>query len=288
MLTESPDCSQLVYRPFTAEDLAPALELSQSLGWTHRDVDWALLAELGDGIAADADGRTVGTGFLWTFEDRCTLGMMLVADDMQRRGIGRALMARLLARAGDLPVTLVATEAGRPLYEQLGFAVVGHNWLHMGDADRAALNGNGPATAEVVAGAPVALAGIAALDRQAAGCDRARLLAALEARARRYDLVRTGAPVGYAYLRPSGLGHTIGPVVAGDWADGLQLIAHCASQVEGPLRIDIAVEAPEAAAWLAGIGMPLASRSVVMRRGAAAASGGAGMRILALTNQALG
>ncbi|QKV78683.1 GNAT family N-acetyltransferase [Amycolatopsis sp. Hca4] len=45
------------------------------------------------------------------------------------RGVGRALMYAVLRHFEDLPVTLTASRAGRPLYEKLGFATLGDaNW----------------------------------------------------------------------------------------------------------------------------------------------------------------
>jgi GNAT superfamily N-acetyltransferase len=43
------------------------------------------------------------------------------------RGVGRALMHAALRHAGRVPVTLVATPDGVPLYQTLGFATVGHS-----------------------------------------------------------------------------------------------------------------------------------------------------------------
>lgn len=275
---------ELTYRSFTADDLAGGLALSQSLGWSHRDVDWSLMAAVGQGIAVDAGDRLVGTGFLWCFGDRCTLGMMLVAPDMQRRGIGRTVMRGLLDMAGTRPVTLIATQQGEPLYGQLGFRPVGGNWLYMGDANREAI----ALPTSVEEGQPRQLDEIVRLDQRAIGTDRSTLLRELEAVGTRYEIRRHGRPVGFAYLRPSGLGYTIGPVVAPDWQGARDLIAYCALQVDGVLRIDLAAEDDATGNWLTSIGMPLKSRSPKMRLGTIAAAADDGVRLFALTNQAIG
>ncbi|MCR6485820.1 GNAT family N-acetyltransferase [Amycolatopsis sp. OK19-0408] len=45
------------------------------------------------------------------------------------RGVGRALMLAVLRHFDDLPVTLTASRAGKPLYDKLGFDVLGDaNW----------------------------------------------------------------------------------------------------------------------------------------------------------------
>lgn len=279
-----PPPAGLHYRDFTSADLPNGLALSQALGWSHGAHDWRLMARLGDGVAAELDGRLVGTGFLWTFDGVSTLGMMLVAPDMQRRGIGKQIMARLLHRAGGNIVTLIATEQGRPLYEQLGFSRIGENWLHMGEVRRSAVRHS----ASVLPGQGRSLEDIVRLDQEAAGHSRRALLELLEAEARRCDLVRGETTVGFAYLRPSGLGHTVGPVVAPD-ADGARaLIASCVHGVDGMVRVDIAQDHEAMEAWLTQIGLPLCSRSPRMRRGDGPATGGRDVHVFALTNQALG
>jgi len=47
---------------------------------------------------------------------------MVVVPEAQRRGVGSAILERLLERAASRTiVVLVATAAGRPLYERYGF-----------------------------------------------------------------------------------------------------------------------------------------------------------------------
>jgi GNAT superfamily N-acetyltransferase len=58
------------------------------------------------------DGRAVGVYWLATLPDHRSTGM------------GRAVLATALSARTDRPWTLVATDAGRPLYESLGFRTV--------------------------------------------------------------------------------------------------------------------------------------------------------------------
>jgi GNAT superfamily N-acetyltransferase len=67
----------------------------------------------------------VPAGAAYTFHDGASVGVYQVATLPEHRGNGvaRALMAAILDRYGDVPITLTATDQGRPLYEQLGFRV---------------------------------------------------------------------------------------------------------------------------------------------------------------------
>jgi GNAT superfamily N-acetyltransferase len=68
----------------------------------------------------------VPAGAAFTFHDGRSVGVYQVATLPEHRGHGvaRALMERILADHADVPVTLTATDQGRPLYERLGFRAV--------------------------------------------------------------------------------------------------------------------------------------------------------------------
>jgi GNAT superfamily N-acetyltransferase len=68
----------------------------------------------------------VPAGAAFTFHDGRSVGVYQVATLPEHRGHGvaRAMMERIVADHSDVPITLTATDQGRPLYERLGFRVV--------------------------------------------------------------------------------------------------------------------------------------------------------------------
>jgi GNAT superfamily N-acetyltransferase len=68
----------------------------------------------------------VPAGAAFTYHDGASLGVYQVATLPEHRGHGvaRAMMERIVAEHPDVPITLTATDQGRPLYERLGFHVV--------------------------------------------------------------------------------------------------------------------------------------------------------------------
>lgn len=75
-------------------------------------------------LLATLDGRAVGIGGAVNYGPFASIGSVGVRPEAQRRGVARALMERLLAwlEAADCQVVvLVATDAGAPLYQALGF-----------------------------------------------------------------------------------------------------------------------------------------------------------------------
>src|SRR6266508_1451018 len=97
--------------------------------------------------------------------------MMLVAKDHGGRGHGRALMEHVMVAAGDTPLTLFATAAGRPLYEKLGFVTIGVNTAHVG-------NYRGAVAESTDVASLGDLPAMIELDRVVTGSDRSRLLTA--------------------------------------------------------------------------------------------------------------
>lgn len=102
--------------------------LRRAIGWSDPALDDATLGAALDctwNVAACSGDRVVGIGRL--LDDGAlyaTIWDMIVDPEYQRRGIGRAILKVMLARASARTiVALVATPAGRPLYESMGFAL---------------------------------------------------------------------------------------------------------------------------------------------------------------------
>jgi ribosomal protein S18 acetylase RimI-like enzyme len=102
--------------------------LRRAIGWSDpalSDADlraalartWNVVVRNGDRVVGI--GRLLDDGALYA-----TIWDMIVDPECQRRGIGRAILDALLARASARTiVALVATPHGRPLYESMGFAL---------------------------------------------------------------------------------------------------------------------------------------------------------------------
>jgi GNAT superfamily N-acetyltransferase len=99
--------------------------LRESVGWSTPERDEAIQSGLARtwNVVAREDGDIVGIGRLLDEGALyAALWDMIVVPHAQRRGIGSAILERLLERAADRTIVmLVATAAGRPLYERYGF-----------------------------------------------------------------------------------------------------------------------------------------------------------------------
>lgn len=89
------------------------------------DLTWNVVAR--DGSEIVGIGRLLDDGALYA-----TIWDMIVLPGAQRHGIGTAILTRLLDRAAERTiVTLVATSAGRGLYERFGFRPGSHGSVAM-------------------------------------------------------------------------------------------------------------------------------------------------------------
>lgn len=125
--------SAYVYRPMTAADIPAAHALSVQLKWPHRLDDWAMLQRVSAGFVVLDGERLIGTAFACPQGDFATIGLVIVSDDYQGKGIGRQLMEQALDACQARTPMLNATLAGAPLYASQGFVEFGRIQQHQGD-----------------------------------------------------------------------------------------------------------------------------------------------------------
>lgn len=250
-------------RPASLHDLAAVTRLAAAVAWPHRPADLKLMLDLGRGFAAreEASGDTVGVGFWWDCgADAATLGLVMVAPELQGRGIGRQLMQMLLEDSHPRTIRLVATTEGQALYERLGFRPVGGVRQHQGTY--AAPTMRAPA---VRPAGPSDHEALLALDAEAFGATRDTLMRRLLGVGETVLLEADGRPVGFATRRAFGRGDVVGPIVAPDQERAIDLFRAAARP--GFVRVDCPAEATRFAAYLSDVGLPVVDEPVAMLRG---------------------
>lgn len=253
--------TQLDIVPFGPQHLEGALALSRQAGWPHRLADWETALKLSTGVVVLENDKVVGTTLTTHFGGCATINMVIVAETMRGRGLGRRLMEAGLDAAHGVPCRLVATQEGLPLYEKMGFRQVGDilqcqgicaaveapmdvEWMQSGD-----------------------LAEIAVLDNAAFGADRSKLISFIKDVGRFAVIRRDGHVAGFAATRPFGRGEVIGPVVAANAEDARKLIQfQIAARSDRFLRIDTPKDLG-LSQWLAECGLVHVGDATAMRRG---------------------
>jgi GNAT superfamily N-acetyltransferase len=167
-------------RPMTNHDIPFGLQLSNLAGWNQTEADWAMLLEQSTAgcFLACYNKVEAGTVTTITYQKHLSwVGMMLVAPEFRRLGIGTALLRAAIQAVEAMGVVcLDATPAGKPLYDKLGFQDLYSlgRWLRR------------PATLEMQSIIPCrpltleSLPAIQAYDHRVFGADRTRILYALQ------------------------------------------------------------------------------------------------------------
>jgi GNAT superfamily N-acetyltransferase len=278
----SKDLGSAVIRPLETDDLKGCVGLSVDVGWWPERAKWALLLAESEGWTIDApDGRGLaGTVILTRWGDkRAAIGMMLTARRYRGYGYGRALMEHALDAAGPgVAVSLYATDAGNPLYTKLGFQPIRRNIAFRGPfrvtppagtgkkgGERADAEG-APGTVRVATEAD--LPAIVALDREAYGADRERMISRMPGFAGRIVVFEASEGItGWAAMwRTEAFMHT-GPLIAKDGPAAQRLVTSLATHSSVPVRLDLDPDRPELPAWARASGLAPMERTVLMTFG---------------------
>jgi ribosomal protein S18 acetylase RimI-like enzyme len=174
--------ADLAIRPMTPADLPAANDMALAQGWRDRrrffEFVWRVATS--QPLVGIADGRLVATGVATANGSVGWIGAIVVAEAFRGRGFGRAMTEELIRRlriAGCETISLEATDAGKPMYERLGFRVVTR--YHQLEAAYLPEPPTPPEGALVRSLERADLPFIFALDRTASGEDRSAPLAAL-------------------------------------------------------------------------------------------------------------
>jgi GNAT superfamily N-acetyltransferase len=277
----------IAYRRMTEEDLPAAYGLSLAVRWPHRLEDWQFVHRLGIGFVAEENGALIGTALCWKYgKEHASLGMIIVSPEHQGQGIGRELMTRLLDELGNRCTRLIATPAGQPLYERLGFVPTGT--IHQHQGAMLAVEPVALAAGELLRPIKAAdMPALAALASRALGMPRDGVLASLQDIAEGVLLERDGEAIGFSLMRRFGRGYAIGPVVASGNQHAKALISHwAAAYADSFVRIDITGKSG-LSQWVTELGLVQVDTGVSMARGVLPPEDGT-ISQFAIVNQALG
>ncbi|WP_339130419.1 GNAT family N-acetyltransferase [Streptomyces sp. f51] len=257
----------LPIRRLTPRDLVACADLSENRGWPREEHKWGLLLAAGTGYGIDdPTGGLVAVCVVTDYGPRerpelAAIGMVLVAERHARRGVGRRLMRHLVEEMGSTPLTLHATPYGRPLYEELGFKVIGH-----AEMVRGVFTSEGSASAVFTRPATAGdLAPLLGLDEEVFGSDRTHMITRLPAFADQLRVAEEdGRIIGYAAAWPNMDTHVVGPLIARDTETAKALVSSLAAHTDRPLRTDIDVRHEDLLSWLKERGLAPVGLNAVM------------------------
>jgi GNAT superfamily N-acetyltransferase len=212
-------------RALRSPDLDGALAANDAVGWRERRALFEFYGAREDSalFVADVDGTIVGTGGATVFAGAPATGWVhgiVVRPDHQRAGLGARLTEAAVdwLRARDVgAVLLLATDAGRPVYERLGF-LAGERYGAFAWPEP-----EPEGTAPLRRMESRHLSAARALDREATGEDRGGFIESLSESG--WVALRGAELVGFHVACPWGGG----PAIARDADSGLALLRRAAS-----------------------------------------------------------
>ena len=242
--------------PLSGSDAPAAHALSVMAGWNQIEADWRRVVSLSpeNCFGAKVAGELRGTVTSMCYdafggksrgEDKIGwIGMLLVRQDCQRRGIGTRLLRAVietLRRQGCETIRLDATQAGKPMYDRAGFVdefLVGR-WR--GQAASVAKDA-AASDARIRTMTKADLASVAKLDAETFGGWRDRVLARLMEEFPSHALVAgdaSSAFLGYALFRPGRTAWHFGPCASLKYEVGYDLFRHACRQMgEAEVHLD--------------------------------------------------
>ncbi len=248
----------------TTGDAPAAASVAADVGWPGRErrFEFYVRHPFCEAVAAEVGGEVAGIGFGTGNGEVGWIGMVCVRPRHRGRGIGRLLTERVAERLegrGCRALVLTATEAGRPIYEKMGFAT--QTFYH-------GFSGPGldpePPPAGIRRMRPEDLPAVSQLDRRVTGEDRSHLLQALEGPG--WVVVGDGGEVrGYHLPVPWGGGPTVASDL--DAAVGLVRIVRALAGRDGIVRFWLASENEKGVEHMREIGFEEVSRLPRMVRG---------------------
>lgn len=202
------------------------------------------------------NSSVIGTGCFFDYGRVAWVGNVAVVPELQRRGVGTAIMLRILGELrarGVETVRLDATEQGRRLYRKLGFVEEYHTIMYRLSRE---------ASEEVSYGGVEVLDELPEFalefDRRAFGADRTHVLASW---VRRRAKVLVVARDGYALLRKGFLG----PVIARSYGVAKTLVTRAIRL--GAQRMIVPSASRDAVRLVEELGAEEVTRCIRMRLG---------------------
>ena len=245
-----PSEPSLHIRPMTDDDIAFGMELKAIAGWNQTEADWRRMISCGgEGVMlAERAGARAGVVAALAYDGTYGwIAMMLVHPDHRRMGVATRLMKRAidhLQARGVGTIGLDATDAGRPVYERLGFVARGTIVRYTGagtGVEDDAPTVSFPMTAEDVARA-------VALDAACFGVDRSHLLRMIadDTSALCHTIVGAEGASGFVMGRTGTEFVQLGPCVAPN-ADAAVFLVRAA--LAGAAGCPVCADCPEESAY---------------------------------------
>lgn len=250
------------------QDIPQLIGLSEKVGWDYDEPEIKTIMESGTvyGHRTKNGEITACAAIVPYKEDLASLGMVIVHPDYRRLGLGKAVTIKCVQSLPDsVPIMLISTTEGKPMYEQLGFKTVDSVQKFLCDSFQRPMNLDmSEYTIEPFQSSY--LPQIVELDQAACGARRDKFLAVRIEQAKDAIVVKnsSGNVVGYALSIGETVNALIGPIVAPNHEVAINLLDSLVIGSENRIRIDIPQGQTEFGSILLRCGFKMVSQPPIM------------------------
>lgn len=226
-------------------DIPDLLALTMAVEWDYHAPELHTLFSLGKIFGhRNAHNQLLSCAGVIQYDRHAVIGLVIVHPSCQGMGLGRALMIRCMEEVPqDVPIMLIATPQGQPLYEKLGFAQVDsvHKYICGSYVPHPLLRLEEMETWSIVPMSPAHEEAVIHLDAQATGSSRADFVRARMKQAKSCVVATdpSGAITGYGFAIAGPLHLIAGPIVAPNPLVASRIIDQLAATHPGAIRIDV-------------------------------------------------
>jgi predicted GNAT family N-acyltransferase len=255
-------------------DIPDLIALSASVGWDYNEdeIRTVLAAGVIYGWRND-DKRVMASAAILAYDNRlASIGMVIVHPDYRGYGLGKTVTQTCIDSVPSrMPVMLIATPDGKPMYEKMGFRPVDCVHKYLCDGYR---GDHHESVTPEMAISPVSAEHfhrIVELDRLAVGANRSAFLQARMRQAKNgvVAIQEDGEIVGYGFSIQGSVNLVLGPIVAPHASVAAAIVNRLASGHQGKLRIDVPSGHDDFLRELENRGFHQVSQPPVMLRNAA-------------------
>ncbi|QWG29792.1 N-acetyltransferase [Bacillus mycoides] len=217
------------------------LSLCKSVGWLQHEIfmkeQFHMYLSIGTIFGYVHENKLIAAGGVFSFAPGfSSIGMLIVHPDFQRKGIGRILLnTSLKVTHPSLPITLIATKAGEPLYESYGFQSI--TTIHRFEKQATYKNATFVPIKQIQ---QTDVHSLISLDQTATGAYRSKLFSSLLSRATySFKIERDNQIDAFALCIQKGDVLCITPLISKKEKDAIQLLEMICKSWSGTIRIDV-------------------------------------------------
>ncbi|WP_442597709.1 GNAT family N-acetyltransferase [Neobacillus sp. D3-1R] len=227
---------------FNEYDIPGLIELSASVGWDYDRYEIQTVMSCGKIFGhKNEKGKVISSAAIMEYgKSFASIGMVIVHDLYRGLGLGRMATQKCLDSVSSQTITmLIATEAGKPMYEKMGFQTT--DSIHKFLCDHYIPNHTNNEVQHIHPMTVEDYSKVFELDQKAFGENRQQFLVNRMAQAQEALILKNedNQIIGYGLSIKGPVHLVLGPIVAPNPHMAFSLIDCLAKNHLGPLRIDI-------------------------------------------------